>query len=43
MKIIIVTVKFNFQIPDQYSLIKNKVIVVISSYMNNTLYILDSV
>ena len=25
MKIIIVTLKFNFQLPDQYSLIKNKV------------------
>ena len=29
MKVIIVRVKFNIQIPDQYSLIKNKVIVVI--------------
>jgi len=29
MKVIIVTVKFNIQIPDQYSFIKNKVIVVI--------------
>ena len=27
MKIIIVTVKFNLQIPDQYSLIKNKEVV----------------
>ena len=42
MKVIIVTVKFNIQIPDQYSLIKNKIRVVICLYMNY-LYTLDSV
>ena len=42
MKVIIVTVKLNFQMPDQYSLIKNKARVVICLYMNY-LYTLDSV